>query len=274
MVPAATGCGRCRDRCRQRTACEQRVSPCARRGRAPRIFRARDRADRLVPDPPLEPAARARRTLAARAGRRSGANRRRPGIPGGGGGTRLPRRRPGCAEPCRGTAREEEARILVARPRHRQERGSLQRERVQITEGPVPASVLPMKTGLSIPAILLVIAMPSLARAQSQVQAGAWTVSPLLGVAFDPDGDASLALAGAVDYHVTSAFALEGELGHVFDTAPDNPDVDASLTTAHASVLYIFDVALRPYVAAGIGAGHYSVEVRAPQATFETTEIG
>jgi opacity protein-like surface antigen len=131
-----------------------------------------------------------------------------------------------------------------------------------------------MKTRWSIPAILLVIALPSLAHAQSSVRAGAWTVSPLLGVAFDSDGDASLALAGAVDYHVTSAFALAGELGHVFDTAPDNPNVDASLTTAHASVLYIFDVAWRPYVAAGIGAGHYSVEVRAPQATVDTTEIG
>jgi opacity protein-like surface antigen len=131
-----------------------------------------------------------------------------------------------------------------------------------------------MNTRLSIPVILLVITLPSLARAQSPVQPGAWTISPLLGVAFDNDGDASLSLAGAVDYYLTPEFALEGELGHVFDTAPDDANVDASLTTAHASVLYIFDAALRPYVAAGIGAGHYSVEVTRPQTTFETTEIG
>jgi len=131
-----------------------------------------------------------------------------------------------------------------------------------------------MNTRLSIPVILLVITLPSLARAQSPVQPGAWTISPLLGVAFDNDGDASLSLAGAVDYYVTPEFALEGELGHVFDTAPDDANVDASLTTAHASVMYIFDAALRPYVAAGIGAGHYSVEVTRPQATFDTTEIG
>ena len=125
-----------------------------------------------------------------------------------------------------------------------------------------------MNTRLSIPVILLVITLPSLARAQSPVQPGAWTISPLLGVAFDNDGDASLSLAGAVDYYVTPEFALEGELGHVFDTAPDDANVDASLTTAHASVLYIFDAAFRPYVAAGIGAGHYSVEVTRPQATY------
>ena len=131
-----------------------------------------------------------------------------------------------------------------------------------------------MNTRLAIPAILLVTTLPSLARAQSPVEAGAWTVSPLLGIAFDSDGDASLSLAGAVDYHVTPEFALEGELGHVFDTAPDDANVDASLTTAHASVLYFFDAALHPYVAAGIGAGHFSVAVRAPRASFDTTEIG
>src|SRR6185503_8173668 len=34
-------------------------------------------------------------------------------------------------------------------------------------------------------AILLVAAVPTLARAQSNVEAGAWTISPLLGVADD-----------------------------------------------------------------------------------------
>ena len=131
-----------------------------------------------------------------------------------------------------------------------------------------------MNTRLVIPAILLAVTLPSLARAQSPVQAGAWTFSPLLGIAFDPDGDASLSLAGAVDYPVTPLLALEGELGHVFDTASDDPNVDASLTTAHASVVYFFDAGVQPYVAAGIGAGHYSVELRAPREEFDTTEIG
>ena len=133
-----------------------------------------------------------------------------------------------------------------------------------------------MHTRLAVLAILVIVITPSLARAQSPIQAGAWTVSPMLGVAFVPDADTTLSVSGAVDYHLTDVLALEGELGHLVDMVSDNADVDASLTTAHASLLYIFDsdFAARPYVAAGIGAGHYSIDVRAPRDNFDTTELG
>ena len=172
-------------------------------------------------------------SLHRRRRRRSRASRRRPELGGGSGrpghrqAAHVRRNRPRRRSVGSGRASSASARARIAPTA--QSRGSRR---------PVPLSVPQMKRCWSIPAILLVIAIPSLAHAQSPVQAGAWTISPLLGVSFDPDGDASLALAGALDYHVTPAFALEGELGHLFDTAPDNPNVDASLTTAHASVLY------------------------------------
>jgi len=133
-----------------------------------------------------------------------------------------------------------------------------------------------MKTRLVVLAFLALTTIPSLARAQSPIQGGAWTVSPMLGVAFVPDADTTLSVSGAVDYHLTDVLALEGELGHLVDMVSDNADVDSSLTTAHASLLYIFDsdFAVRPYVAAGIGAGHYSIDVRVPRDNFDTTELG
>jgi len=39
-------------------------------------------------------------------------------------------------------------------------------------------------------------------------------------------------------------------------------------------ILYILDFAARPYVAAGIGAGHYSIELRPGGQSFDTTELG
>lgn len=136
-----------------------------------------------------------------------------------------------------------------------------------------------MKTRLSIPAILALIALTiaSPARAQNSfIEPGEWTISPMLGVAFVPDADTTLSISGAVDYHFTSVLAFEGELGHLFDLVSDNPNVDASLTTVHGSLLYIFDsdFGFRPYLAAGLGAGHYSVTVRAPPNDFDQTELG
>jgi opacity protein-like surface antigen len=103
-----------------------------------------------------------------------------------------------------------------------------------------------------------------------------WFLSPAIGMALDSDADVSLTIAGAVGYPVTPIIAFEGELGHVFDMAPGDRDVDSSLTTVHGSVLYFFDTeyAATPYVAAGLGIGRFSHQVALPPASIESTEIG
>ena len=124
-------------------------------------------------------------------------------------------------------------------------------------------------------AMLVVVFAPATASAQSPL-AGDWFFSPAVGIAFDPDADVTLAVSAAVAYPLTSAVALEGELGHLFDMAPDDRDVDSSLTTVHGSVLYFFDseYVATPYVAAGLGVGRFSHQVVLPPASIEATEIG
>jgi hypothetical protein len=117
---------------------------------------------------------------------------------------------------------------------------------------------------------------PATANAQSPLESGGWFVSPLLGIALDPDADPSLTLAVAGGYPVTSTLAAEGELGHVFDMAPGDRDVDSSLTTVHAALLYFFEseYAAVPYVAAGLGLGRFSHQVTRPPASIDATEMG
>lgn len=116
---------------------------------------------------------------------------------------------------------------------------------------------------------------PATASAQSPLSGG-WFLSPAVGIAFDPDADVSLTVAAAVAYPVTPTVAVEGELGHVFDMASDDRDVDSSLTTVHGSLLYFFesDYVATPYLAAGLGVGRFSHQVRAPRASIEATELG
>ena len=123
--------------------------------------------------------------------------------------------------------------------------------------------------------ILLTLA-PAAALAQSPFEPGEWVVSPAIGFAFDGDADISPALAGAAGYPVMPSLIIEGELGHLFDLAPGDPDVDSSLTTVHAAVLYFFetDYVAAPYVAGGIGIGHFSHDVTNPPASISRTEIG
>src|SRR5215213_8649558 len=121
-----------------------------------------------------------------------------------------------------------------------------------------------MLTRLSLFAILILVAIPALALAQSPLPAESWMLSPTIGVAFDPDADLSLSLAGAAGYQITDTFAIEGELGHVLDMAPGDADVDSSLTTAHANALFFLtsEYQLRVYFTGGLGAGHFSHHVK------------
>lgn len=123
-------------------------------------------------------------------------------------------------------------------------------------------------------AAVLVTAAPDVVSAQPPLQKDTWLVSGALGLALDADASPSLTMHGAAAFPLTKQLAIEGELGHVFDIAPGNVNVDSSLTTFHATALYFINTSyvLTPYLAAGIGAGKYSVEVGA--ADFSTTEVG
>lgn len=128
---------------------------------------------------------------------------------------------------------------------------------------------------LGLTVILFLVSTISTA-AQSPLAPDTWTVSPSLGFAFDPDADVTPAIAGGVGIALTPVLGAEGELGHLFDLAPDDGDVDSSLTTVHAALLYFFDTEFvaTPYVAGGIGVGKFSHNVVRPPASIEQTEIG
>jgi len=124
-------------------------------------------------------------------------------------------------------------------------------------------------------AAVLMMAVPEIAHAQPPLSRDTWLISGALGLALDADANASLTVHGAAAYPLTSELAIEGELGHVFDMAPGNVSVDASLTTFHATALYFLNTSyvLTPYLAAGIGAGKFSIDFPG-SAKFSQTEIG
>src|SRR5688572_14135535 len=73
---------------------------------------------------------------------------------------------------------------------------------------------------------VLHLVTPRSALAQAPIDSAGWLLSPMLGLALDEDADPSLTVAAALGYSLTNAIAVEGELGHVFDMAPGDSDVD------------------------------------------------
>jgi hypothetical protein len=124
--------------------------------------------------------------------------------------------------------------------------------------------------------VVCLAAVPGVALAQSPLASDTWLLTPSIGFAFDPDADVTLTASVAAAYPVTPNVAVEGELGHLFDMASDDADVDSSLTTVHAALLYFFDTdyVLAPYLAAGLGVGHFSHEVIFPPVSIDSNEIG
>jgi opacity protein-like surface antigen len=123
-------------------------------------------------------------------------------------------------------------------------------------------------------AAVLVTAAPDVVHAQPPLQRDTWLLSGALGLALDADASPSLTLSGAAAFPLTSEVAIEGELGHVVDNAPGDVNIDSSLTTVHATVLYFLNTSyvLTPYLAAGLGVGKYSVDVGS--SNFSQTEVG
>jgi opacity protein-like surface antigen len=108
------------------------------------------------------------------------------------------------------------------------------------------------------------------ASAQTLTDPGSWTVTPFLqtsaGVS-GPDTHNSIGLGIAAGYDLTSTLGFEGELGHLFDVAGDNPSVDWAVTNVSANALYHFDVPhVTPYATFGLGFERSSIDAKNPEA--------
>ena len=115
-------------------------------------------------------------------------------------------------------------------------------------------------------AIITGVFSSSPALAQSIAEARTWTATPFLNVGFGTDpGGGSPGLGAAVGYDFTSNLGVEGEVGHLFDVSGDNHDIDWSVSTFSANVVYHFDVVrVTPYATAGFGLERSSVDVKNP----------
>ena len=91
---------------------------------------------------------------------------------------------------------------------------------------------------------------------QSIAEPNTVTVTPFVSASFGTSNDlgSSLGVGAAVGYDWTRNLGFEVEFARVFDVAGDDDNLDWSLTTVNANVVYHFDVPrVTPYATAGLG---------------------
>ena len=106
------------------------------------------------------------------------------------------------------------------------------------------------------------------AAAQELPEAKTWSVTPFLHTSMgmgEPAPRNSLGLGVAVSYDWTRNLAFEGDIGHLFDVAGDDADVDWSISTFSANAVYHFDTKyVTPYATFGLGLERSAFEVTNP----------
>lgn len=112
--------------------------------------------------------------------------------------------------------------------------------------------------------------IPSVAAAQAQSAAEPRTVTmtPFLSGSFGTSNNlgSSLGAGFAVAYDWTRNLGFEFEIGHVFDVAGDDDNLDWSLTNISVNAIYHFDGVPRvtPYATLGIGSERSSPDFEVP----------
>ena len=131
-------------------------------------------------------------------------------------------------------------------------------------------------------ASLALFATPSPAAAQALPEPRTWSVTPFLNTSMgigDPAEEESAGLGAAVAYDLTSHLGFEAEIGHLFDIAGDNANVDWSVSNFSANALYHFDLPrVTPYATFGLGFEHSGYGIKNPDplalyADLSATEI-
>lgn len=110
--------------------------------------------------------------------------------------------------------------------------------------------------GGALAGVLALIPSAAQAQAQSVAEPRTVTVTPFLGLSFGTSNDlgSSLGAGFSIGYDWTRNLGFEFDLGHVFDVAGDDDNLDWSLTNFSGNVVYHFDVPrVTPYATLGLG---------------------